>query len=1214
MITLTGIKKNTITLGIGLLLVGLGQKQALAAPLTLPDAPLFVLNTVNPNVILTFDDSGSMAWGFVPDEIGSSLSGIGADLRTLRRACSSTINGMAFDPIGSYTPPLDANGNAFPNASFTGAWVNGYNTANGTRDLSVNYKPVWGTTVTTTTTTNTAFASCSISPTAADPAVGIAAFYYVYNSFPRIGCLIPNINTDACYDLVQHNNVAAGGAWTAAQQTNFANWYSYYRTRNLSMKSALTRAFGTTGSNVRLAYQRLNSCNAALGGAPSGACPGTFVQPLAGAARASFFNWLFTTPAAGGTPLVQAAERARAYMLTNNPSSPWAENPGVAVGTEHSCRQNFHMLTTDGRWNGGTVGVNVDNVTAALPDGTAYPGGIPATRQIYRDTNTGFLADVVFNAWRTDARGLTNNVPAYIPVTSGTALENYFNPDNDPATWQHLTTFTVGFGVAGTLNPANYFDRALPAGSGQYDELLNGTANWNAGNVVDDLWHAALNGRGEYFSAKDPTTLVNSFTKFLNQVASRTGSAASLSANGSSTSGGTAIYQVLFNTSNWAGRLLARQLDVNANIVADLWEAGTSGLNTQNYLSSGTNGRNIITYNPTNAVGSRGVPFLWGNLNSTQQDALNRTPTNTLDTNGSARLDYLRGASLNEGTGLNFRTRICYDINGVVLAACPPDVGKLGDIINSSAAYVGKPAFSYPDALETPTYQSFRTAPAQVGRTPMVYVGANDGMLHGFRAATGREQIAYVPNLVYTNDTTNNLSLLTWQSYTHRYYVDGTPTVGDVFYGGAWHTILVGGLRKGGRGYYALDVTSPASLTEGNANSIARWEFTDPDLGYSFSQATIVKVADSTGTGTPKGRWVAIFGNGYNNTGSGHAVLFVVDIETGALIKKIDTATNGGVGSPATPNGLATPAVVDLNDDGVADYAYAGDLQGNMWRFDIRSDDPSDWVLSTKITSLFTARDTATSTVQPITEKPSVGFHPKGFGGVMVYFGTGKYLESSDNTTIGSPQVQSFYGIYDRGVTTRPIASSQVPVLRSDLQAQTISTNVAVGGFATRGVSNNYVNYRLSLAALPGTHRGWYVDLPDNGEKQVTDPVLRGSRIIFTTLIPSTDPCTPGGTGWLMELNTENGGRIQDTFDLNGDGLYTLADRITLGPDTVGAAGIKSATGGALSAPIVLTTPPGGPPSGGCTERKVVGKTGTGILNLANACRPEGRESWQQIK
>ena len=194
-------------------------------------------------------------------------------------------------------------------------------------------------------------------------------------------------------------------------------------------------------------------------------------------------------------------------------------------------------------------------------------------------------------------------------------------------------------------------------------------------------------------------------------------------------------------------------------------------------------------------------------------------------------------------------------------------------------------------------------------------------------------------------------------------------------------------------------------------------------------------------------------------------------------------------------------------------------------------------------------------------------------------------------------------------------------MLRSALLAQTISTNVTVGGFNSRAVSNNPITYRLSQTALPGTHLGWYVDLPTNGEKQVTDPVLREGRIIFTTLIPSTDPCSPGGTGWLMELNTENGGQIQDTFDLNGDGIVNASDRITVGGQLVGAAGVQPTTGGAMSSPIVLTSPPTSrpPAGGGCKEVKLAQGTDTtgpnkGVIKMAETCRAGGRESWRQIK
>jgi len=1200
MSTYTGIKKYSVALGIVLLLAGLGHGKTQAATLNLPDVPLFVLNTVDPNLLLTLDDSGSMAWAYIPDGI-SGLSGN-------RRGCSKQINGLYYDPSATYTPPVDANGNTLATTSFTAAWSGGYTLAGAvgpTVNLATGYRPSWS--------SLTNYVACGTAM-GAGPNYG-GAFYYNYNT----GCA-GGPNSDACYTLVQHGNATAGGNWSAAQQLNFANWYSFYRTRNLLLKTAGGQALAQMKPTIRLAYQHLNTCNVAFGSAPTAACPGSIVKPFASTDRTNFYTWLYNTPTANGTPLVQAAERARVYMTTANANSPWAETPGTSIGTEYSCRQNFHLMLTDGYWNGGSVGGNVDGTAGALPDGVAYPGSVPANRRIYQDNNVGYLADVTFRAWREDARAtLTDNVPRYLNTISlsnpndillPANAAHYWNPANDPASWQHLSTYTVGLGLTGTLDPVNYFtptvpDPASPPSAGDYDDLLNGTKNWNAGDEIDDLWHAAMNGRGEYFSARNSGALVTSFAKVLNQISARSGSAAALSANGSTSSGNTSIFQVTFNTSSWTGRLISRLLDSNGIPTTTNWEAGTSGLNSQNYATD----RNIFTYNPTS---SQGVPFQWGNLSATQQDALNRTPTNTLDANGSARLDYLRGASVNEGANLNFRIRTCFDITGAPLTACPANVGKLGDIINSAPTYVGKPAFDYPDTLESAAYSTFKTSRAN--RTKMVYVGANDGMLHGFRESDGRELMAYVPNQVYRNDATNNLSLLTWSSYAHRYYVDGTPTMGDVFINGNWRTVLVGGLRKGGRGVYALDITDPSNFTENaaNAQSLVKWEFTDTDLGYSFSQPTIIKVADNSGTGTPKGKWAAIFGNGYNNTGTGHAVLYVVDIETGNLIRKIDTAVSGGGGSLATPNGLATPTVVDVDDDNIADYVYAGDLLGKMWRFDLRSGTNTDWALAANIKSIFTAVD-SNNVVQSITTRPSIGYHPQGFGGLMVYFGTGKYLESSDNSTTGTQQVQTFYGIFDRGAPAdQSVASASETIARSDLLQQTISATATIGGYNTRSVTNNPITYRLSRTAVAGSYLGWYVNLPTTGERQVSDSVLRADRMIFTTLIPSDNPCTPGGTGWLMELNVVNGGRFKDTFDLNGDGVIDSNDRIATG---VGAAGVQSTASpsGAPSMPYIVNNLPGSLTGKG-SETKLSSDTVGNIMSIKETTAPAGRESWRQIK
>lgn len=1282
MLTLIRVKKYLITLGFVILLATLGQHHAYA--LNLPDVPLLVFSNVEHNVLLTFDDSGSMERGYLPDNI----SGDGST----RRACSSTYNNLAYDPTVTYTPPpvrnypgnLSATAANLPDANFTAAPVNGYIPGSTTINLSTagtstapGYKPVWEMNVLSSTlSANSSYASCTQAATSGN---GVAAFYYVYDIAlaGTGGCPTTPVTTDDdCYRLVQHGNAAAGGSWSTAQQTNFANWYSYYRVRNLAAKAAAGRAFRGFATNIRIAGHLLNNPGATAGPASGITFTNTtstnttnvmkrFCDDTLGidslcadgsTARTDFFTRLYNTGTGTSTaiftPLRAAMQRAgNSFGAGNNGNySPYRSIPGVAPSTtnpnpELSCRKNFHIMMTDGYWNNAAgVAGDIDSVGHTLGDGTTTYTAQPPYSET--PTRAGTLADNAFEYWYQDLRSdLTNNVRHFIAVGTGPGNLPWdpanlpWDPRNNPATWQHMQTFTIGLGLTGTRNPENYFNTALAASAGDWDELLSGSLSWpnpldgptyGDADRIDDLWHAAVNGRGRYFSAKNPDDLINAFTQIIGQINVTSGSGAGLGASGSTTSGGTSVFQVAYG-GTWTGRLMSIRVDTNGFPQSINWEAGNAGLNTQNYLPSGTNGRNIFTYNPTNTLGNRGVPFQWSSLTTTQQAALNTSPSNVVDTNGPARLDYLRGASANEGTGLGFRVRTCYNASTLPsgsepspMSACPPNVGKLGDIIDSAPVYVAKPDFGYPDTLESTPYSTFVKDPLGSGgtsgstRTPMIYVGANDGMLHGFRASDGIELMAYVPNLVYTSDTnTNNLSLLTSPFYSHRYYVDGTPTVGDVYTGGAWRTVLVGGLRKGGRGYYALDITKPANFSEGatNAQQLVKWEFTDPDLGYSFSQATIVKMAT--------GQWAAIFGNGYNNTGTGRSMIFIVDIATGNLIQKIDTGTCAitpcGGGTLANPNGMATPAVVDMNDDYIADYIYAGDLLGKMWRIDVRSSTASNWSLAANVMPLFTAVDPL-GAVQPITTKPAVGFHPSGFGGLMVYFGTGKYLENDDNAATGTQQTQTFYGIYDRGVTGRGTEPSRLaPVVQADLLLQTIDTTIGTvtrtsppETFSTRNISNNSINWRLDRTST-NTHLGWYVNLPTPAERQVTDPLLREGRIIFTTLIPGTDACAPGGTGWLMELNSANGGRLDETLDLNGDGIFSSLDN---GGAAYGAAGAKTSSGGSLSSPIVLTNPPSGPPPAGprYSETKLAVTSAGDIVTMKESGKPNAPEAWRQLK
>lgn len=614
---------------------------------------------------------------------------------------------------------------------------------------------------------------------------------------------------------------------------------------------------------------------------------------------------------------------------------------------------------------------------------------------------------------------------------------------------------------------------------------------------------AAAGGTGTAYQASDLATLTTTLGNIFSDILAQAGSASSVAANSSQLRTNSAIFQAKFDSSDWSGRLLAYALDSKGKPAATpTWMAGTSESPTPAYYVPlpAADDRSIVT---TKASTKKGIAFRWpadpANPSTTELDTAQTTLLGS-----SALLDYLRGDATNEGTGTSqYRSR--------------PN-GKLGDIVNSSPAYVGKPSLGYPDSFEGSAYSSF--AGTHATRKPMLYVGANDGMLHGFEAATGKEKLAFIPNSLFPK-----LPTLSSKAYSHRYYVDGTPTVADAYYDGAWHTILVGGLNAGGQGIYALDVTNPANFSEANAESIVRWEFTDSndsDLGYTFSQPVIGRMAN--------GKWAAIFGNGYNNTvadgnasTSGYAYLYVVDLQTGSLLAKISTKA----GTATTPNGLASVNAVDVDGDRIVDYVYAGDLLGNMWKFDMTGSSANSWNVAYGSAGspepLFTAKDISDK-AQPITERPAVGLHPSQPNGYMVYFGTGKYIETGDNSTTGT-QTQTFYGIWDNGASVSG---------RSSLQQQTITGTFTETGSEWRVTSKNTVDWR--------TQWGWYMDLA-SAEKQVSNPILRGGRIIFTTLTPATGTCSAGGYSWLMELDPETGAALPTTpFDVNGDGIYSTAD------------------------------------------------------------------------
>ena len=560
---------------------------------------------------------------------------------------------------------------------------------------------------------------------------------------------------------------------------------------------------------------------------------------------------------------------------------------------------------------------------------------------------------------------------------------------------------------------------------------------------------------------------------------------------------------------------------------------------------------------------------------------------------GSQRVQWLRGNTANEsatcgGCTPSFRSR---------------PTSKLGDIIHSAPSYVAGPAMAYPDTIESSAYSAFALAAAN--RTPMIYVGANDGMLHAFIASNGREALAYVPTSVYKNLsalTASSLSSVPGEPVAHHYLVDGSPTIADAYYGGSWHTLLAGGLGAGGQGVFVLDVTDPSSFTQANAASIVRWEFSDADdadMGYTFSQPLLVK--------TNNGRWSIIVGNGYNNSeddghlsSSGHAVLFVLDAETGAVRAKIDT----GSGSAATPNGLSGPIAVDTTGDGIADVVYAGDLNGNLWKFDLTSSSAGAWNVAFGGAPLFSTPG------QPITVRPDVTKFTQ--GGYLVTFGTGRYIDTSDNATTDA---ETFYGIRDNGSAAGGL---------SNLVRQSIVSSAAIGADGnTYRLTTHAVGPATIDAPLAGDNsiarsdytaskKGWYINLPATGERVVSDSNIRAGRVVFNTLIPNTDPCGYGGTGWVMEVDVMTGNRNDTTtFDTNNDQQISAADLNLSGiNDNASGRAVSSipAAAGFLRAPLQAGHLP--------YENKYV-NTSSGSVTVIGETAGIGassRASWRQLQ
>ncbi|MGD8263932.1 MAG: PilC/PilY family type IV pilus protein [Desulfobacterales bacterium] len=913
------------------------------------------------------------------------------------------------------------------------------------------------------------------------------------------------------------------------ERQNFANWFTYHRRREYVAKAAIAKVIKSV-EGVRIGILGIN---------------GEIIVPLKpveakidGERRNeqdALLQSLYAYDSYGGTPLREGLNDVGQYLKTNSITLSHHEG-GNAEGdlspyfTEEkggACQQCFTIVMTDGYYSyPGQDYIDVGNA-----DGTSAVTDFD--RNALADALSDTLADVAMYYYENDLRpdngdpddpGLSNYVPAY---------------GFDEATHQHMLTYGVAFGVDGNLNRNDYNLNSI-YNNGSYTVPWPTSIPQRQPQTIDDLWHATLNGRGEFYSADNPQQLTEKLLELTKSISERfSGSAAPVSINGNQ------LYEVLneeivlyqcsyiYEDENreWIGDVKAYGFDADEgsfDTANPLWSAATQ-LQVKNW-----NARRIATYDP---IEMQGKVFDYDNLTNDQKKNLGWDEIEGSEAEQEAinRVNYIKGMEI---SGFRERSQ------------------KLGDIVHS----------------------------APVFENDVVYVGANDGMLHAFNAKDpgddtdapilGEELFAYIPNLVF-----QNLAAFTSPDYDHHYYVDLTPTVqpGVTLPSGSDKTILIGGLGKGGKGYFALDITDPFSMdTTTQVAEKVLWEFpvsADDDMGFSYSKPVIVPSYDD------QNPWIIIFGNGYGSP-NGNAVLYILNPAKqpsgDLLVKKFELG-----GGP--DNGVSSATPVDVDFDRIVDYVYVGDLKGNIWKFDLTAENAADWDVAFSDGStpkpLFTAAG-PDNAIQPITSKVEVTPHPKEEG-YIVFFGTGKFLGDGDFV---DASVQTVYGIWDYGddeddseyigTLTRGADGSVAGL--SNLSGTSTLLQHNVKDFAYALPNGEVINVRVLSPENPdetkpiwitepdvtadqdpdpstteSNHLGWYFDLSDR-ERVDTDVLLREGRLIVIGFIPDNFRCKGGGgNSVFMEVDALTGGNLDEVvLDTTSGGILNENDLVTYVEDT----------------------------------------------------------------
>ena len=1151
----------------------------------LANTPLEQASSVEPNVVVSMDDSGSMDWHFIMDGQNNGILRLnnnsvansnrrswnyyylwniptnnyntpwyilptqeslpaGSNYATWR-AWNHTFNVIYYNPEQRYVPwtGVDSANNNFGNADPTAIRLDPRNTSNlfditDLKSYTVNRMPAWS--------VNGGYTSWTVNN------------YYIPRYYEDDGTLVEILNDGSTYGGGSaRTDCANPSACTYAEEIqNFANWFQYYRSREHVAKAGIGAVVADL-KGIRVGYETINR---------------RVNEPIAEmneyyweGEKKELMDAIYSVNSTGGTPLRRALDDAGRILSCTYSGKPCPALPAP----EGICQQNFTLLFSDGYWNSasGTVTGNYDTNGAGDFDGGRYADG---------RSNT--LADVAMYYYENDIQpGLLDAVPLgqadLNGVPSGT-----FAPED--LMHQHMKTYTIAFGVEGNLDVAAT-EAVDPA------DTISWPSPFSSSNgKIDDMLHAAMNGRGRFLNAGSAQELQSAIETAFLEFTQAASSSSAATFNSTSLKEGTLLYRGFYDLRNRTGEMTATEIDVTGAIATSPTWTAANQIDGKDPAT-----RIVVTYDD---VSNQGKNFTYGTLNAAQRGALSEIQVN-----------YLRGDRVSEDPGGPLRGRL---LSG----------GLLGDIVNSSPIFVGEPRAINRDQAPYNVgslYSSF--ASTYYNRQKIVYVGANDGMLHGFDATTGEEKFAYVPNMIIdsSKEYSNKLSAFTSTFYLHDYYVDLSPRLNDAYIkttaGGSrqWATTLIGGLGAGGKGYFSLNVTDPASqfADAASAASAVLWEFTDEDdtypldtsgvplggapgaivdpqgnpvkdLGYALS-LPVVTMSNVQTAGDND--WVTIFGNGPNST-AGIATLFVLFNDKGidgwapGDFAKIPT----GVGVPLPgeplegyPNGLGSPAAVDQDLNGTVDYVYAGDRLGNLYRFDLTSSNPSAW----KAVRIFTAyyEDGGTNkTIQPILSQPLVVKHPEKQG-FLITFGTGSFIAEEDG---GNTDIQTIYTIWDDLTPTNPI-TALANTRENRLVEQTMTNEVEdQDGVRTRRVVTDLsVDY---VAGVSGTY-GWYMDLdaeraqftlsgavnPDAGGNAPPGPQYPGERairrflyrdgvILTTTVLPAINEVSCFGSvpGALLIFDQLNGGDPGDPIiDFNNDGQIDEGDLV--GGTTSGESG-----------------------------------------------------------